>query len=372
MLTPRRQVEEVLRGGCTPRVPFTIYECMLPQCETERHLRNRGLCIVNRRNVFRRRRPNVTVLEERFVEAGRSCVRIRHETPVGCVETLHEPAGFTSWYHEKMFKTPEDYRVLRFMIEDETYEPDYEAFACEEAAFGDDAIFRANFGLEPLQQFISGPYMKMETFCIEWMERRDEILKLYGVMVEKHRTLYPMVAQSPVGHANYGGNVVPEIIGPDAFREYYVPHYNEAAEIMHRHGKLIGCHFDANCGVLAGDIAGTDLDYIEAFTPAPDTDMTLAEARSAWPEKVLWLNFPSSLHLQPAAEIEAATIGMLDSLSSTHGIIMGITEDIPPDRWQQSCVAIMDGLDRHAREHPGRYDRSTGPCGSTAEQATRR
>ena len=26
------------------------------------------------------------------------------------------------------------------------------------------------------------------------------------------------------------------------FEEYYVPHYNEAAEIMHRHGKLIGCH----------------------------------------------------------------------------------------------------------------------------------
>jgi len=28
------------------------------------------------------------------------------------------------------------------------------------------------------------------------------------------------------------------------------------------------------------------LDYIEAFTPAPDTDMTLAAARKAWPDKV--------------------------------------------------------------------------------------
>ena len=42
---------------------------------------------------------------------------------------------------------------------------------------------------------------------------------------------------------------------------------------------------------LPAAIAGTSLDYIEAFTPAPDTDMTLGAAREAWPGKVLWLNF---------------------------------------------------------------------------------
>ena len=55
---------------------------------------------------------------------------------------------------------------------------------------------------------------------------------------------------------------------------------------------------------LSKAIAGTALDYIEAFTPAPDTDMTLAEARAAWPDKVLWINFPSSVHLKPNAEVE--------------------------------------------------------------------
>jgi hypothetical protein len=37
------------------------------------------------------------------------------------------------------------------------------------------------------------------------------------------------------------------------------------------------------------------------------------------------------------------------------GLLVGITEDMPPDRWQDSCRAIMDGLDRHARERPGCY-----------------
>ena len=138
----------------------------------------------------------------------------------------------------------------------------------------------------------------MEDFCIEWMDRRDEVLKLYDQIVENRRRVYPIVAASPASHANYGGNVVPEVIGLENFRKYYVPHYNEAAEVLHKHGKLIGCHYDANCRLLAEAIGGTDLDYIEAFTPAPDTDMSLGEARQAWPDKVLWLNFPSSVHLQ--------------------------------------------------------------------------
>jgi hypothetical protein len=124
---------------------------------------------------------------------------------------------------------------------------------------------------------------------------------------------------------------------------------------MHRHGKLIGCHFDANCRLLAKAIAGTGLDYIEAFTPAPDTDMTLAEARAAWPDKALWLNYPSSVHLRSDAAVEQATVDLVSELPTVDGLIIGITENIPPDRWQGSCRAIMDGLDRHATAQPAAY-----------------
>ncbi len=85
--------------------------------------------------------------------------------------------------------------------------------------------------------------------------------------------------------------------------------------------------------------------------------MTLAEARAAWPGKVLWLNYPSSLHLKPDAEVADAAFDMLDSLPSPDGVIMGITEDMPEGRWQDSCRAIMDGLDRHAGERPELYAR---------------
>jgi len=355
-LSPRRRVEITLRGGHADVVPFTIYEYKLQQSAIERGLRNRGLCIVNRHvPVFRTHRPNVTVTRQVSWEGGKQFTHTFYETPVGTLSTLDEAADFTAWHHEKMFKTPDDYKALLFLIRDERYETDYDAFSRAERDFGEDVILRAGFGLEPLQQLISSSMMDMQDFCIQWMDHRDEVLKLYEAIAENRRKVYPLVAASPALHANYGGNVVPEITGPEVFQKYYVPHYNEAAEVMHRHGKLIGSHLDANCGLLAEDIGATDLDYIEAFTPAPDTDMTLAEARAAWPDKVLWLNFPSSVHLKSDAEVEEATVRLLGELESIDGLIMGITEDIPPERGLDSCRAIMDGLARHAREHPTLY-----------------
>lgn len=354
-MTPRKRVEQALRGSHSDRVPFTIYKSMIPQCAAEREMRNRGLCIVERVGVFKTHQPNVKITGTTYYENGKQLIRTTYETPKGTLSSLSEPAGFTTWHHEKLFKSPADYKAILFMIKDEAYEPAYEEVARAENDFGADAIFRTSFGLEPLQTIISGGIMKMETFCLEWMDNRDEILKLYEAIVANRRKIYPIVAESPLMHANYGGNVTPEIIGLETFEKYYVPHYNEAAEIMHQRGKLIGSHLDANCKLLSKAIASTKLDYIEAFTPAPDTDLTLAETRKAWPDKVLWLNFPSSAHLKPDAEVERTTVDLLDQAGNIDGLIMGITENIPPDRWQDSCRAIMDGLDRHARENPGLY-----------------
>jgi len=354
-MTPRERVMQALRGGHADVVPFTMYESKAPQCVAEREMRNRGMCIVFRTNVFKTVRPNVKVTQDVYYEGERKFVRTRYETPVGVVSTVDEPVGFTSWHHERMFKTPDDYKVLLFLIQDENYVPTYDSFAQKERQLGDDFVLRAGFGLEPMQQFISGGYLSMQDWCMQWMENRDEVLKLYEAQVQQRRKIYPIVAQSPASHANYGGNVVPTVIGLRNFQEYYVPHYNEAAEVMHRHGKLIGCHFDADCKLLSKAIAETDLDYIEAFTPAPDTDMSVADARAAWPDKVLWLNYTSSAHLKSDEEVAEIAADLVNQAGSPDGVIMGITEDIPEHRWQDSCRAIMDGLERHAREHPALY-----------------
>ena len=347
MTTPRQAVEMALQGGFPGKIPFTIYASKLPRCRLERDLRNRGLCPVERRvPVVSAVSPHVQVRQCTSSETGKTLVTTTYETPVGTVQTVSEPAGFTSWMHEKMFKTADDYKVIRFLVSDEQYRPCYEGFRQAEAEDGGDSIFRVGLGLEPLQCFVSGNFMDMQTFCYEWMDHRDEILDIAAVIRAKRLQVAVLIADSPASHANYGGNVTVEVIGIEAFRQYYIPCYNEVAEIFHAKGKKLGTHLDGNNKLIAADVAASDLDYIEAFTPAPDTDLTLAEARSLWRNKVLWLNFPSSLHLKNNDEIIALTEEMFRTVSDHSGILMGVTEDMPPFRHLESCRAIMDALDR--------------------------
>ena len=340
MTTPRARIETALTGGRNDQIPFSMYEGKLFQCAAERQLRNEGLCIINRLvPAVKTTSPNVEMTSRTYRDGGRTLTRTEYSTPVGSVFTIDEPAGFTTWHHKRMFSGPEDYKVLKFMIDDQQFAPNYDACFKAMADDGGDSIFRGNIGAEPLQLLISS-WMGAEEFCMEWYDRQDEILTLYESIVAKRREIYPLLAKSPYLCFNYGGNVTPEIIGLDRFEKYYVPHYNEAAEVIGAAGKLVGCHFDANCKVLAQAIADTKLHYIEAFTPAPDTDMTLAEARAAWGDKTLWINFPSSVHLDGPEKVAKVTDDLLDQIDPFEGFIMSITEDIPEHLWRDNMLAM--------------------------------
>ena len=48
--TPQKRVETALRGGRPDKIPFAVYENKLISSTTERLLRNRGMCVVTRRD----------------------------------------------------------------------------------------------------------------------------------------------------------------------------------------------------------------------------------------------------------------------------------------------------------------------------------
>ncbi len=341
-MTPRARVETVLRGEWADHVPFTAYENKVITSEAERMLRNEGLCIVLRSpSVYTISSPNVRRETTSYTEKDVACVRTIVKTPVGELSAQDRPAPeeATTWHAERLFKRPEDYRPLEFMIRDLRYSPNYEAFSRAQEMAGGDCFLRAGIGYEPLHEIMYS-LMGIEQFSIEWAERRDEVMRLYEALVEDRRKIYPIVAKSPALAVNYGGNVSGEVVGLERFCNYYVPHYIECADILHANGKLLGVHLDANNRLLAEEIGRSGIDYVEAFTPEPDCDMTVAEARTAWPDKILWINFPSSLHLSEPHVVEEETRQILREAAPGDRFLIGITENVPPDRWRQNYTAI--------------------------------
>lgn len=344
-MTPQERVMAVLNHEKRDKIPFTVYETKVTFCSAERELRNRGMCLIKRTSSYNINYPNVKIKTFGYKNKdGKNLLETIYETPVGTLKSLEEPVGFTTWRHERLFKNPEDYKPLLFLLEDAAITPNYDQIAHSISKLGSDIAVRDTIPLEPLQALISN-YMGVEEFAYQWMDNRDEIMKLYNAILDTNRKTYELVAKGPLKFANYGGNVTPSIIGNKVFRELYVPHYNECADIMHKHNKLLGVHFDGENSTILQDIADTDLDYIEAYDLGMNPTPSFSETQKILGDKILWLNWPSAWHLNDPETVRDLTVSMLEQADNTDNLIIGITEDVPPDRWQDNFTAIMDGID---------------------------
>ena len=345
-MTCAETIEAVFRGDRVDHVPFALKGWRSQQCRAERELRNDGMGIVDSCGVYRTRSPNVQTRTIHYTENGHALQRTIVTTPVGELTSISRRMGAektesTSWLLEPAFKGPEDYKALQYIARDRTYEPAYEAFLKAQAQMDGDAFFKTSAPGIPLHA-IMYTYMNVESFSIEWANRRDELISLHKAMTENQRPIYEIVAESPALAVQCGGNYSSEVLGKDRFIDYVLPHWEEVCNIMQSKGKLVGCHLDANNKLWAREVGASSLDWIEAFTPAPDTDMTVAEARAVWPEKTLFINYPSSVHLGSAAVIASRTRQILGDAVPGDRFIVGITENVPENRWRESFRTILD------------------------------
>ena len=71
----------------------------------------------------------------------------------------------------------------------------------------------------------------------------------------------------------------------------------------------------------------------------------MSEAKDAWPDKIIWCNFPGCIFLEDEAEIRRYTAALLDEAAGGR-FILGITEDVPQHLIQSGLKAIAQELNR--------------------------
>lgn len=341
-MTPRERILAALRGEPVDFVPLCAYPGLLPRGETERRLRNEGMGFFHRIGVVNAESRQVTTTTTTYWENGRWWVRNTVSTPVGEVtELLRTGGGYgTSLRCEFFIKRLEDYRVLEFMVKDTVYSPCPEAFHEAERTLGEDGAVIGNLGYSPLQQMLI-MWMGPERFAIDYFEHPDEFFSLYELLCRRHEEQYDIAAESPAEFIEYGDNVTADMVGLERFQKYVVPCYNRLGERLHARGKRLGSHLDGNLRVLKEAIRDSRLDFIEAYNPPPDGDLSVREARECWGPKSIVINFTSSIHWRPQPEIEAHTRELLEHAAPGTGFIISVTENIPDPVWQESLTTIL-------------------------------
>ena len=327
-MTPRERYLAALAGQMPDRVPFVIWNNKLPGGDIDRQLLELQACIVNKSTVYRLTTPDIQI-ETEHLESKDGLPRMRktYHTPAGALSTIQRLCPGSTWLEKMPFTGPEDYEPLEVFIHSKVYTPCYHDFLKDDRKYGDQSIARPETIYTPIQDLIC-KYMGVEAFCVEWADRRNRLLKLCDVIAEDRRKRLKLVAASPARFAVIEGNVIPDVIGPQRFEKYHIPHIEEACEILHSNGKWAGAHLDANNKIIAHLVAKTSLDLIESFTPPPDCNLPLPEAHRLWPEKTIQINFPSSVHLRGPEQVQKTAADILKQAAPGSRFVVGISEDI--------------------------------------------
>jgi hypothetical protein len=338
-MTLRELVMTAVRREPTARVPFTCYRGLLPAGAQDIP----GLALVASAPAFRTVPPEG--VQQTAVQIADGIRQTTLRTPWGTLTQIaHTETGYGSaWIREHWVKRPEDYAILEQLIRHTRIEPDPQAFADADAQMGDRGVILAWMNRVPFQRLWI-EYVGMERLAMDLVDCPAAVEAVLDALMEQSRAVLAATAASPAQLVWVPDNITGEMTGPPYFRKYLAPYYAEVCEVLGQAGKIPCCHMDGMLRQIADCIAETPLPVIEAFTPPPDGNFSVAEARATWPDKVLWLNFPSSVHLREPAEVQRITRELVAQAGDGPGFLIGITENIPAQVGDRSLRAIAEAL----------------------------
>ena len=344
-MTTKERICRALMGQMPDRIPFAVYTSILSSEEDINHLVSLGTGLMKISYAYSTHYPNIEITEKEETLDGIPTRKIGYRTPIGEIwqRTRLEPGYGSTWLAEHFIKDVKDYAVLEFILRDMEYSSDYDACKKDEESVGDSGTIIAWVERVPIQRLWI-QYTGIERLSIDLHDNPLVVEGVLEAMMDKSRELWGIVAESPARFVWCPDNITGVILGPPLFDKYCIPYYREVADVMHKRDKRVMCHMDGMMGRLVDSVGKTDLDIIEAFTPPPDGDLALAEARKSWQGKVVSINFPSSVHLATPDVIRDTTLQLLREAAPGKGFVVSVTEDIPKSVGTQSLSVIADTI----------------------------
>jgi hypothetical protein len=340
-MTRRERIIATSRKVRADRLPFFHYWRHSQIGWAERECRNRGMGMCWARPCDVQKMHGVEVTEQQSASSGTSVVRRTYSTPVGNVwiEEKREPGvgqwhgqrswrDVSPWQTARLIKGPEDYPVVKYMVENTEYVADY--FPIEQAMewLGDDGVV-----INAL------PHSPMQMLMIDWLgseggrffyhhaDHPDLVEDLYRALCKSRQPLYEIAAKAPAPIVLCGDNIDGVLVTPRLFQEYFMPVYEVQSRVLHEYGKLMAVHMDGRIGVLKDLIAHTSIDIVEALHPPPMGDLPVGDALSLWVDKAIWVGFPGSVYVHGGDATRRYALDLLREAGSGERLVIEMSTE---------------------------------------------
>ncbi len=334
-----------LRGEDTGRVPWNVYGWLLPKTAAAQRMCSQGLSRMETRAIFRIVYDGLEIREEKFLCSGETHFHVEIDTPCGkLTEDARLDSSYGSrWITKFLIAGPQDYPAALYFFQHTLFEPDYEPWQEADRTLGDAGFVIGEIMPIPVMKLIVS-WMGVEGFLAALVDSPGWLEALLAELDRHYDRQIELAAGSPAEIIWFGDNVTATIISPRLFECFCAPVYRRALPVLKAVKKIPIAHYDGSNRPLVNALARTGLPVIEAFTPPPMGDLSISAARAAWPEKVIWVNFPGFLFVEPYETIRSYALDILREGGPSGRFILGCTEDFPMSEFEKTFSAIHEAL----------------------------
>ena len=265
---------------------------------------------------------------------------LSYETPLGTLQQVTVQAeervkkGLPGVVTEHLLKGPDDYRIWEWVVQNNAYEPTYEAYVNYDQSIGGDGLPMIQVSPSPFYYFLEVLVGYGNTFY-HLADYPQQVSHLLSVMTEVQKTReWPIIAQSPAQLILTDAHISTQFTPPKIYLEHIQPYHRQLNETLHAHGKWTAMHADADTSRLLNLIEQTGWDMVECFVTAPMVPLTLEQARAAWGDRlVIWGGIPSLLlsPTVPEEEFRAYIDQLFEVIAPGEAFILGIADNVMPD-----------------------------------------
>ena len=255
----------------------------------------------------------------------------RITTPVGVLET-HITYTDRSWHTDQYpVQSPADVRPLKYLLEGTQYRFNYDRFREIDALIGPRSV-----------PMLFLPRVNIQRLSVEFLGFEKTMMALYddlNLMEDLIQTIntadervMDAVVPCPIPIISFDDNIDQHLCSPRLFARYILPAYQHRSARMHAAGKKCHAHWDGHCRLLLPFLDRTGLVGVEALTPLPQGDLTIADMKTALGEDLILLDgIPMTAFLPhtPQEDFEHITREIIETFAPN--LILGISDEPSPD-----------------------------------------
>lgn len=229
--------------------------------------------------------------------------------------------------------TREDYLTLLDHVGGAHLEFAPGSFADFDAATGDAGLPMLIVGGCPAHMLMIS-WAGYENFYLHLADFGDVVEKLIAEMARIfRRDLWPYVQASGAKLILHGTHFSTQMTPRPIFRQYFLPYFRDFNEQMHRDGRKVVFHADAECSGLIADVLEARFDGADCLATAPLVTTRLEDYLQAWQGKIVcWGGLPSTIFdpTFPADKYEPHVRQVIQVMRGRSDCILGASDNVMP------------------------------------------